>query len=302
MNKVVVTGGAGFIGSNLVDALVETGEYEVHIIDNLSNGKRENINPKAIFHEVDIRDKSKLIPVFKDAHCLFHTAALPRVQYSILHPEETHDVNINGTFSVLTAAKEAGVKRIVYSASSSAYGDKDTFPLVEAMEPDPISPYALQKYVGEVMMKTWHKVYGIPTVSLRYFNVFGPRQSNEGAYALVIAIFLRQRAAGESMTITGDGGITRDFTHVRDVVKANILAMNSPNVGRGEVLNIGGGQEHSVMEIAKMIGGPHVFIPPRLEPLRTLADSSKARALLGWEPKEDFKMGIEELKKLANIR
>ncbi len=296
MKKYIVTGGAGFIGSNLVDALVDAG-HEVYVIDNLSGGKKENINPKAIFHEADIRNLEQIKPLFKGIDGVFHLAALPRVQYSIEHPTETNEVNINGTQNILLVAKEVGVKRIVYSASSAAYGEKVVMPLVETMLPEPKSPYGLQKYVGEHLMRLWSEIFGIETVSLRYFNVYGPRHSSEGAYALVIARFLKQKKDGEKMTITGDGLQTRDFTHVRDVVRANILAMESQNVGKGEVMNIGGGKSFSVLEIAKMIGGEYEFVPPRIEPRNTLADTTLAKKLLGWEPKEDFEKALEELKK-----
>ena len=299
--KVVVTGGAGFIGSNLADALIERG-WEVHIIDNLSGGKKENINPKADFHQVDIIDLEKIKPIFNGAEYVFHLAALPRVQYSIEHPDETNLVNVQGTLNVLIAAAEAKVKKFIYSASSSAYGDQMKMPLTEDMTAMPKSPYGLQKYIGELYCRLWSEIYELPTVSLRYFNVYGPRQNAEGAYALVIAKFLRQLQNGEAMTITGDGEQTRDFTHVRDVVRANILAAESDKVGMGEVINIGAGHNHSVNEIAALIGGPTVNIPARLEPRDTLADNSRARELLGWEPREDLAKAIEELKQLMGLK
>lgn len=295
--KYIVTGGAGFIGSNLVDALINQG-HEVHIIDDLSGGVEENLNKSATFHNVDIRNLEDIKPLFQNVDGVFHLAALPRVQFSIENPVLTHDVNITGTMNVFIAAKEAQVKRIVYSASSSAYGDQDTMPLIETMTPNPKSPYGLQKYVGEVYAKVWSDVYGIETVSLRYFNVYGPRQSDEGAYALVIARFLKQKREGQKMTITGDGLQTRDFTHVRDVVRANMLAMESAKAGKGEVINIGAGHNHSVLEIAKLIGGEYEFVPARLEPRDTLADNTKAKELLGWIPQENFEKAIEELKLL----
>ncbi|MDB5204730.1 MAG: NAD-dependent epimerase/dehydratase [Candidatus Taylorbacteria bacterium] len=295
MKKYIVTGGAGFIGSNLVDVLIERGD-EVHIIDNLSGGFEENLNPKAIFHKADIRNIEEIKPLFAGIDGVFHFAALPRVQYSIENPIETNEVNINGTQNILIAAQLAGVKRVVYSASSAAYGNQSTMPLIETMLPQPLSPYGMQKYVGEHICRIWSEIYGIETVSLRYFNVYGPRQSSEGAYALVIARFLKQKKEGQKMTITGDGLQTRDFTHVRDVVRANILAMESDKVGKGEIMNIGGGEQHSVLEIAQMIGGEYEFIAPRIEPRHTLADTTVAKNLIGWEPKEDFVKGVEELK------
>lgn len=293
--KVVVTGGAGFIGSNLVDALV-TKEYEVHVVDTLVAGSREHVNPLATLHEVDIRDGEKLKTIFTGASCVFHLAALPRVQYSLEYPLETHDVNVSGTLSVLESARTSGVKKIVYSASSSAYGDQTVMPLQEAMIASPKSPYGLQKYLGELYCRLYSEVYGLSTISLRYFNVYGPRQSSVGAYALVIAKFLEQRKAGKAMTITGDGTQTRDFTHVRDVVAANFAAFKKEGVA-GEVFNIGSGRNFSVKHIAKLIGGQIEYVPARLEPHDTLADISKARAELGWEPKMIFEEGIAELKK-----
>ena len=297
MKKVIVTGGAGFIGSNLVDALVEVG-YEVHVIDNLSAGKREDVNPKAIFHSADVRNLEEIKPIFNNIDGVFHLAAIPEVQYSIEHPIETQEVNVNGTTNVLIAATEAKVKRIVYSASGgSVYGDQKKFPADESMLPMPKSPYGLQKYIGEHLCRLWSEIHGIEAVSLRYFNVYGPRARDNGAYALVISLFLKAKREGGPMKITGDGMQTRDFVHVRDIVRANILAMESDRVGKGEVINIGSGVEHSVLEIAKMIGGEYEFIAPRIEPKRSLADITRAKFILGWEPKEDFWKGIEELKK-----
>lgn len=299
MKKVIVTGGSGFIGSNLVDALVLSGEYEVHVIDNLVAGKKENINPKAIFHEVDIRNLEELLPVFSGAEAVFHLAALPRVQYSIENPIETNEINIGGTQNVLIASGKAGVKKVVYSASGgSVYGDCDKFPTDEGVLPCPKSPYGLQKYIGEHLCRLWFEIHGIKTVSLRYFNVYGPRQSDNGAYASVVPIFLRMKKNKEEITITGDGLQTRDFVHVRDVVRANILAMENENIGSGEVINIGGGKERSVLEIARLVGGPHKFIEARIEPIRSFSDISLAKKILGWEPNEDFEKGVEELKKL----
>jgi UDP-glucose 4-epimerase len=295
--KVVVTGGAGFIGSHIVDALVEKGN-EVHVIDDYSGGRREDrVNPKATYHELDIRDFDKIAPVIAGAEYVFHEAAIPRVPYSIEHPLETFSVNVQGTVSVLRAAKEGGVKRLIYAASSSAYGDQDTLSLSENIMAHPKSPYGLQKYMGELACRLWSEVYELPTVSLRYFNVYGSRFDPEGAYALVIGKFFKQRLAGEPLTITGDGTQTRDFTHVRDVVEANMLAAESPNVGKGEVLNIGAGRNISINELAAMIGGNTVHIEPRLEPHDTLADNRRAKELLGWGPQVRFEDGIAELKK-----
>lgn len=294
MTKCIVTGGAGFIGSHVVDALIGAG-YEVHIIDNMSAGKEENINPKAIMHKADIRNLEEISPIFQNADFVFHLAAFPQVQYSIEHPEETNEININGTQNVLIASAKAGVKKLIYSASCAAYGDQEKMPMVETDLPTPKSPYGLQKYVGEHLCRLWSEIYGLPTVSLRYFNVYGPRQSDTGAYALVIARFLKQIREGQKMTITGDGLQTRDFTHVRDVVRANILAMESEKVGKGEVINIGAGNPRSVLEIAKLLGGEYEFIAPRIEPRHALASNAKAKELLGFVPQENFEDAIKEL-------
>ena len=299
--KVIVTGGAGFIGSNLVDALVERG-FRVHIIDDLSGGKRKNVNKKAKFHLADITDLKKIKPLFRGASYVFHLAALPRVQYSIENPAKTNKSNVEGTLNVLIASNEARVKKVIYSASSSAYGDQKIMPLKETMEANPKSPYGLQKYLGELYCKLWAEVYKLPTVSLRYFNVYGPRNNPDGAYALVIAKFLKQLADGEPLTITGDGKQTRDFTSVHDVVRANLLAMKSGKVGKGEVINIGAGRNQTINQIAKLIGGPVKHISARFEPEHTLADNSLARKLLGWKPEVKIEHGIAELKSLDDIK
>ncbi|TRZ52317.1 NAD-dependent epimerase/dehydratase family protein [bacterium] len=298
--KVVVTGGAGFIGSNLADALIEKG-YEVHIVDSLVAGKKENVNPKAVFHEKDIRNLVDMRFAMEGAKYVFHLAALPRVQFSIDYPIETNDVNVSGTVNILKAAHEAGVKKVIFSASSSAYGDQVIMPLREDMPAHPKSPYGLHKYVDELYSRLWNEVYGLPTVSLRYFNVYGPRLDPNGAYALVIGLFLRLRKEGKPLTITGDGTQTRDFTHVRDVVRANILAAESDIVGKGETINIGAGNNHTINELAELMGGPVEHIAPRLEPHDTLADNSLAKKLLGWEPTVNFEDGIAELKKIFAI-
>jgi len=299
-NKVVVIGGAGFIGSHIVDELVVKG-HEVHVIDNLSAGKKEYVNKKATLHVLDIVNIEDIKPVIRGADTVFHLAALPRVQYSIENPIETNDINVGGMLNVLVAASDGKVRRVVYSASSSAYGDKKELPISEDMDTHPLSPYALQKYVGELQCRMFSDVYNLETVSLRYFNIYGDRMDPEGAYALVIAKFLEQRKNGEHLTITGDGKQTRDFTHVRDVVRANILAMESDKVGKGEVFNIGNGKECSINNLAKMIGGEIKYISARLEPHDTRADIKKAKDMLGWEPSISLEEGIEELKvKYAN--
>ncbi len=296
-DKVVVVGGAGFIGSHVADALVALG-FETHVIDDLSGGKKENLNPKAVFHKADIRNLEEIKSIIQGAKFVFHLAAMPRVQYSIEYPAETHEANVTGTQNVLIAAHDGGVHRIIYSASSSAYGDQKVMPLVESMIPNPKSPYGLHKYVGELYAKVWSEVYGLETVSLRYFNVYGPRMNPDGAYPLAIGKFLKQRQAGKPLTVWGDGTQTRDFTHVRDVVRANLLAAESKNVGKGEVINIGAGKSFSINEVAKLIGGPIVHESPRIEPHDTLADNSLAKKLLGWTPEVALEEGIAELKQI----
>jgi len=300
-DKIVVTGGAGFIGSHLVDGLLEHG-YEVHVVDNYAGGRRaDRVNPKAVYHEVDVRDGGTLAPIIAGARYVFHEAALPRVQFSIENPELTFSVNVGGTVSVLRAAHDAKAERVIYAASSSAYGDQDTLPLSEDLPIVPKSPYGLQKYMGELACRLWSDVYGLPTVSLRYFNVYGPKFDPEGPYALVIGKFLIQRAGREPLTITNDGTQTRDFTHVRDIVRANILAAGSQKVGNGEVINIGAGRNVSVNELAALIGGRTAYVGPRLEPHDTLADNRRAKELLGWEPSITLEDGIAELKKEAGL-
>lgn len=293
----IVTGGAGFIGSHLVDALIHEG-FKVHVIDTLVNGKKELVNKKASFHKVDICDPVALKNVFKKAGegaYVFHLACLPRVSFSINFPRETHETNINGAFNVFMAAKEGKAKRVVYSASSSAYGDQKVLPLVETMTPMPKSPYGLQKHVGELYATNFSLIYGLETVSLRYFNVYGPRQDANGSYAQAIPKFIAQMRAGKPITITGDGKQTRDCTHVRDVVRANILAALSPKVGKGEVINIGSGKNYSMNEVAKLVGGKIVYIEARLEPRDTRAGVGLAKKLLGWKPEVSLSKGIGEL-------
>ncbi|MEX0672615.1 MAG: NAD-dependent epimerase/dehydratase family protein [Candidatus Paceibacterota bacterium] len=298
--KSIVTGGAGFIGSHLVDALIERGD-DVHVIDDLSGGKRELVHEKATFHEETICDREAIAPIFEGADYVFHTAALPRVQFSIEHPIETHEANVTGTLNVLKACVDGGVKRVVFSSSSSIYGDQPTMPLVEDMAPGPKSPYGLHKYMGELYCKMWNEIYELPSVCLRYFNVYGPRQSAEGAYALVIAKFLKQREEGGSLTITGDGKQTRDFTHVTDVVQANLKAASSDSVGSADVINVGAGNNVSINKIAELIGGEVEHIEARYEPHDTLADNTRARELLGWAPSVTIEEGIAELKKLHGL-
>ena len=301
--KYIVTGGAGFIGSNLVDLLIEEG-HEVHVIDNFSSGKKENCNEKAQYFELDISDSNNyedLKNILLGSVGVFHLAALPRVQESIDNPLHFEKNNTLSTINILKACADSNVKRLVYSASSSAYGNAVDLPLKEEHPVNPISPYAMQKYYGEVACRMFANVYGIETVSLRYFNVYGERQSLEGAYALVMCVFARQRLNNEPLTIRGDGEQRRDFTHVKDIAKANLLAMNSKRVGNGEVINIGNSDNRSVNQIAKMIGGPTINVDPVVEPRETLADNSKAKHLLGWSPSIMIEDWVKKYKKDLGI-
>ncbi len=330
-NKILVTGGAGFIGSHVVDALINEG-HSVTVIDNLFTGKRSQVNKKAKFIKADICDAKKIRPYFKGVDYVFHLAASLRIQPSIKNPVTTMNDNVMGTLNVLLAARDAKVKRVIYSASSSSYGDQDTLPLYEEMTPHFKSPYALSKYVGEELCRLFSNLYNLETVSLRYFNVYGPRQLSTGAYTAVIGTFVNQLKNGKPMTVVGDGKIERDFTNVFDVVKANLLAAVSNKVSKGEVVNIGTGKNYSINQIAALVfnqhrgntngsnsnyeikltkagneslnshesilavaikGGKVTHIPARPGEVRkTLANNTKARQLLGWKPTITLEEGL----------
>ena len=294
--KYVITGGAGFIGSNLAERLVKEGN-EVHVIDNFSFGKLENCNKKAHYFNIDLSQKSnfnQVKEVCKNADSVFHLACIARVQPSIKNPVEYEMNNTISTVNILKASVESNVRRFIYSSSSSVYGNQTNLPLKEDFKTNPLSPYGAQKLYGEILCKTFSKVYGLETVSLRYFNVYGEKQNIDGAYALVIGIFLNQRSNEKSLTIRGDGSQRRDFTYVGDVVRANILASKSEHVGSGEIINIGNGKNKSINEIASYLGGKIKYIEPVLEPFETLADNLKAKKLLNWEPKQDVKSWIKD--------
>ena len=294
--KYVITGGAGFIGSNLVERLVKEGN-KVHVIDNFSFGKLENCNKKAHYINIDLSQKSnynQVKEVCKNADSVFHLACIARVQPSIKNPVEYEMNNTMSTVNILKACVDSNVRRFIYSSSSSVYGNQTNLPLKEDFKTNPLSPYGAQKLYGEILCKTFSKVYGLETVSLRYFNVYGEKQNLCGAYALVIGIFLNQRFNKKSLTVRGDGSQRRDFTYVGDVVTANILASKSEDVGSGEIINIGNGNNKSINEIASYIGGKIKYIEPVLEPFETLADNLKAKKLLNWEPKQDVKSWIKD--------
>ena len=290
--RALVTGGAGFIGSNLVDKLIEKG-WGVIVLDDLSTGKKENINTNAKFYNVDIstmtdlgRTNKNVFRLFEGIDIVFHLAAKARVQPSIVDPVSFNKVNVQGTLNVLLASHNAGVKRVVYSASSSAYGNST----------NPLSPYGLQKYIGEQYCKMFSQVYGLDTVSLRYFNIYGERMNLDGAYCLVLGIFAQQMLNEKDLTITNDGKQRRDFTYVGDAVEANILAATQKDKFNGDVFNIGNGKNYSVNEVADMLGGNKTYGKTVKEPFQTLADNSKANLMLDWQPKGDLPTWIKKYK------
>jgi len=298
--RCIVTGGAGFIGSNLVDRLVDEG-HEVIIFDNYSTGKKENINPKAKFFLVDISHRPSfqndtMRDVMTGVDVVFHLAALARVQPSIENPIEYHNTNVNGTLNLLKACVDYDVKRFVFSSSSSVYGDVEEkdLPTSEDANLNPMSPYAIHKLIGEQYCKLFSELYGLETVSLRYFNVYGERQPIEGAYTLVMGVFAQQRLNGEKMTIRGDGEQRRDFTYVGDVVDANIKCMEYPLELNGDILNVGNGDNKSVNDIADLIGGERVNLEPVIEPRVTLADNTKIKKLLDWKPTQDLNQWVKK--------
>jgi len=300
--KAIVTGGAGFIGSNLVDKLINM-DVEVHVIDDLSTGFKRNLNPKATFWEQDIStlNPDKPWSELEDTDIIFHLAALARVQPSIEDPIPFDKVNIGGTLRMLKLAHNLGVARFVYSASSSAYGNTTVFPTPETSSTNPLSPYGLQKFVGEQYCEMFSKVYGLDTVSLRYFNIYGERMSLEGAYKLAIPIFANQILEGKPLTINNDGEQRRDFTYVGDVVNANILAATHPEQLSGDVFNIGNGNNYSVNELADMLGGEKSYGNKVIEPFQTLADNTKAKMIFNWNPQGDLPSWIEQYKQELGI-
>ena len=288
MTKSLVTGGAGFIGSNLVDHLLELG-HEVVVIDNEYSDAHDQFywNSNANNYNYDIRDYENTRPLYDGVDYVFHTAAEARIQPAVENPIQAVSINSVGTCTVLQCAREAGVKRVMYSSTSSAYGMNET-PNVETQPDDCLNPYSVSKVNGEKLCTMYTNLFGLPTVIFRYFNVYGERQPLKGQYAPVIGIFLRQRDAGESLTIVGDGEQRRDFTHVSDVVNANVAAAltDVDTDVFGQVYNIGNGVNYSVNEIAEMISENTTYIPPRIGESRvTLANNSKMKETFGWEPK-----------------
>ena len=297
--KCVVTGGCGFIGTHLVDRLVNLG-HRVIVLDDLSTGSLERLNPSAKPLYGSVADADAVVSATQGAEVVFHTAAWARIERSVADPVGTHAVNVTGTLNVLRAAQINSVGRVINSSSSSVYGDQPNHLMREDMTPNPKSPYALQKLMGEQYAEVFAQLFGLTVVSLRYFNVYGPGQPSEGEYSLVIPRFLRMREEGNPLTVYGDGTQTRSYTHVSDVVEANILAATAElPAGKHTALNIGTGEETSVNEIAAAIGGPVQRILPNprgeFEEARKAADCSLAASLIGWEPRIPFADGVKEL-------
>lgn len=297
--RCLVTGGCGFIGTHLVDRLVRDG-HEVIVLDDLSTGSLERLNPSAEPLRGSVTDVDGLVSATEGVDVVFHTAAWARIERSVADPVGTHAVNVTGALNVLRAAQISGVSRVINSSSSSVYGDQSTHLMREDMAPNPKSPYALQKLMGEQYADLFASLFGMTVVSLRYFNVYGPGQPSQGAYSLVIPRFLRMRREGNPLTVYGNGEQTRSYTHVSDVVEANILAATAELPAREHIaLNIGTGQETSVNEIAAAIGGPvqHIVPNPRreFEEARKAADCSRAKSAIGWEPRVAFAEGIQAL-------
>ena len=297
----LVTGGAGFIGSHIAEALVKRGD-RVRVLDNLITGRRENLSPIADeieFIEGDIRDYATTLRAVQGARVIFHQAAVPSVPRSVAEPALNHDINVNGTFNVLMAAREAGARRVVYAASSSAYGETETLPKREDMPPSPLSPYAAAKLFGEYYCQVFTQVYGLETVSLRYFNVFGPRQDPSSPYSGVISKFITALLKGALPMIYGDGEQSRDFTYIANVVDANLRAAES-NEAIGQVMNLGIGERITLnrllAELQKVIGAN---LPARYEETRagdvrhSLADISRAQELIGYRPLVGLAEGLK---------
>ena len=299
--KFVVTGGAGFIGSTLVRTLLGYGE--VAVIDNLLTGRHENLDEvrRAIdFHPLDIRDTDVLEPVFRGAEVVFHLAAIPSVPRSIEDPEPSHEVNIDGSFNVFRAAVDAGVKRVIYAASSSAYGDTEVLPKVETMAPRPKSPYAVQKLVGEYYASVFYNCYGLETVALRFFNVYGPRQDPSSPYSGVLSLFMKHLIARTSPTIHGDGEQSRDFTYVEDVAELCWKAVHAP-AAAGKMYNAGNGGKYTLNSIWKLLQEmegvklPPKYSPPRAGDVRhSMADTAAAARDLGHAPRFTIEEGLRK--------
>ena len=296
--KAIVTGGAGFIGSHLVDALLNE-HIEVTVLDNFSTGRPENLDHvrnQIELVECDLGVQGDWIKYFNKGDWIFHLAALSDIVPSVQQPESYYRSNVDGTFNVLQASKAAGVKRFVYSASSSCYGIPDHYPTSESAEIRPQYPYALTKRLGEELVMHWAQIYKLPALSLRFFNVYGPRSRTSGTYGAVFGVFLRQKLAGKPFTVVGDGEQTRDFTFVTDIAQAILIAVKSDR--SGQIYNVGSGATVSVNRLVKLLGGDKVHIPKRPgEPKSTFADISKILSELGWKPQVSIEKGIVEIVK-----
>lgn len=296
--RCIVTGAAGFIGSHLVDALLAEG-HSVLGIDDLSTGRTKNLaaasaNSAFQFLEKNIRDLSKVDLALESCDWFFHLAGRADLVPSIVNPEDYFQVNVEGTFRALQLARELGVKRFLYAASSTCYGIPDTYPTPETAPCKPEHPYALTKLMGEEMVIHWHRVYQLPTVSLRLFNVYGPRSRTTGAYGAVFGVFLRQKLAGVPFTVVGDGSQTRDFTFVSDVASAFVATAKS-NIS-GEIMNVGSGHTYAVNRLVELLGGEKTTIPRRPgEPDCTFADTAKIRARVGWQPSVPLEQGVSRM-------
>jgi UDP-glucose 4-epimerase len=291
----LVTGGAGFIGSNLVDKLIELG-HNVTCIDNESAECHDQFywNTKANNYKYDICDYELISPLFNGVDYVFHIASDARIQPAILNPRKSIESNAVGTANVIELSRINNVKRFIYSSTSSAYGKKAILPNTETQQSDPLTPYSTAKVFGENLAKVYYNLYGLQTISLRYFNVYGERQPLKGQYAPVIGLFLKQYHEGKPLTVVGDGSQRRDFTHISDIVEANILASEVSH-GFGEVYNIGYGSNYSILDIANMISNDVKFIPPRVgEVQETLASNQKFKDLTGWMPKVSLIEWIEK--------
>lgn len=298
----LVTGGCGFIGSHMVDRLLTEG-HEVRVIDNLSTGRRENLdhqkdNPKLTIYYVDIRNRSDIESIFDKVDYVFHFAALADIVPSIQRPWDYYSSNVLGTYNVTECAKNAGVRKLVYAASSSCYGIPDEYPTNESAQIRPQYPYALTKRLGEETVLHWGQVYGLPVVTLRLFNVYGTRSRTSGTYGAVFGVFLAQKLAGKPFTVVGDGNQTRDFTYVTDIVDAFYTAAISDVVQ--DTFNVGSGGTYSINRLCELLGGEITHIPKRPgEPDCTFADTSKIEKVLGWKAKVSFEKGVENV--LDNI-
>jgi UDP-glucose 4-epimerase len=301
MKKYVVTGGAGFIGSSIVRRLLQEGDAAVCVLDNFLSGKEENlaeVRGRMEIHRADVRDYDQILPLFRGADVVFHEAAIPSVPRSITEPVPSHDCNINGTFQVYRAAADAGVRRVIYAASSSAYGDTEVLPKVECMAPRPKSPYALQKLVGEYYAAAFADHFGLETVSLRYFNVYGPRQDPSSPYSGVLSLFMKAILERRAPAIYGDGEQSRDFTYVEDVAELNWKAATAPGVS-GKLYNAGNGGRVTLnyaWELLQRIEGIRiapVYGPPRRgDVMHSQADTTAAVRDLGHAPRFSFEEGL----------